>query len=134
MMNPNEIPSLSACLDRYIEDVEVVPGKVENADYRLFHTFSIDSEEVAGMTAQELFLLYLKPVIENYFAPALKKLGQVCTKALPLPGKGEAVIGFRCWQGKIPVNLYICRRPNPDRHQYILDAVVYPVGEEDGEA
>jgi len=124
-MNPSEIPSLSECLDRYLT-AEVVPGKVENGDHRVFYTFTLPSDEVAGMTAQELFMLYLQPVIENYIAPCINKLERVCTKAMPLPGEKDKVIGFRCWQGKIPVNIYIARRPNPDRHQYIVEAMVYP--------
>jgi hypothetical protein len=128
-MNANEMPSLSTYLDQHLT-VDVVPGRVENDDYRVQYTFSIPTDEVAGMTADELFLLYVAPILKNYFAPAINKLGVVCTKALPLPGKGEKVIGFRCWKGKIPVNIYIMRRHQPDRHQYILDAIVYPKGED----
>ena len=125
MLNPNEIPSLSNCLDRYLT-AEVVSGKVENGDYRAYYTFSLATDLVANMTADELFLLYLKPVIENYIAPAINKLGSVCCKAMPLPGEGEKVVGFRSWRGKIPVNLYVMRRMNPDRHMYVLEAMVYP--------
>ena len=134
-LNPSEIPSLSLCLDEGIEDVEIVPGKVKDDTYRIHYTFSVASDELSGMTAKEMFLLYLKPVIDNYFAPSISLHKKVCTKALPLPDAKSKVIGFRCWQGKIPVNIYIARRPNPDRHQFILDAIVYPMGDEDnGEA
>jgi len=134
-VNPNEIPSLSECLDRYLT-TEVVPGVVENGDYRVFHTFSIPTEEMAKMTADELFALYLHPVIKNYIAPCINKHERVCTKAMGLPPANSSVIGFRCWKGQIPVNVYIARRPDPDRHQFIIEAMVYPVGEgvDDGEA
>jgi len=124
-MNPNEIPSLSQLLDKHLT-AEVVPGVVEDDSYRAFHTFSIPSDDVAKMTASEVYELYLKPVIVNYIAPCINKLGRVCTRAMGLPSKDSKVIGFRCWKGKIPVNVYIARRPNPDRHQFIVEAMVYP--------
>jgi hypothetical protein len=128
-LNPNEIPSLSECLDRYLT-AEVVPGVVEDDSHRVYYTFSLTTDEVAKMTAQELFLLYFKPIIENYFAPAINKLGKVCVRAMSLPDEKSKVIGFRCWRGKIPVNVYIARRQNPDRHQFIIEAMVYPKGDE----
>lgn len=133
MISPNEIPSLSAYLDTKLE-VEVVSGKVEGMEGRLFCTFSIASEELAGMTADELFLLYLKPLMDG-LATEVNKMGpNVCTKARPLPGKGEKVVGFRCWKGKIPVNIYIARRMGPDRHQFIVELHVQTKGDDDGEA
>lgn len=129
-VNPNDIPSLSECLDRYLT-AEVVPGVVKDDKYRAFYTFSLPTDEVAKMTADELFMLYLKPVIEKYIAPAINSLGRVCTKAMSLPDAKSKVIGFRCWRGKIPVNVYIARRPDPDRHQFIIEAMVYPVSEDD---
>lgn len=130
----DQIPSLSLLLDQYLE-AEVVPGVVESDDYRLVYTFTLPSDVVANMTAEEVYLLYFKPVIIYYFAPAINKLGRVCTRALSLPDAKSKVIGFRCWGGQIPVNVYVARRPSPDRHQFIVDAIVYPVSENDnGEA
>jgi hypothetical protein len=137
-LNPSEIPSLSTCLDQSIEDVEMAPGRVLDDTYRLSYTFSVPTDEVGKMTAKEIFLLYLKPVVDNYFGPAILNLydkhGPLCTKALPLPDAKSRVIGFRCWQGKVPVNIYIARRPDPDRHQFILDTIVYPAKESRNEA
>jgi hypothetical protein len=134
-MIADQIPSLSLLLDENLT-AEVVPGVVETDEYRLVYTFSLPSDEVAAMTAQEIYLLYFKPIIIGYFAPAINKLGRVCTRALSLPDARSKIIGFRCWKGKIPVNVYIARRQAPDRHQFILDAIVYPqpVENTDGEA
>jgi hypothetical protein len=87
------------------------------------------------MTADEIFLLYLKPLTEaigdaivNYAEGC-----QLCTKARKLPGKGSKVVGFRCFKGMVPVNVYVARRPDPDRHQFIVDTHVQKVRPNDDE-
>ena len=128
-----EIPSLSTELDKHLK-CEVVPGVVDTMDNRYYVTFSIHSEEYGKMTADELWLLYFKPIVKA-LADKINALGHpVCTRALNLPGEGEPVAGFRCWKGRVPVNVYVMRRRDPDRHQFIVDVIVKPVEVTDGEA
>ncbi len=131
-MNLSELPSLSEHLDKHIPDVEVLPGKVEGQADHLYASFTLPSDEVAKMTGTELWLLYLKKVIEE-MADRIKLMKRVCCRAIPLPPKGSKIIGFRCWKGRIPVNIYVMRRDNPDRHTYMIDLHVMRVeGEGDG--
>jgi len=132
-MNLSEIPSLSEYLDTLIPDVEVVAGKVEGQDGHLYASFSLPSEEVAGMTATELWLLYLKKLVAE-LANRIKPMERVCCRAIPLPGADSNVIGFRCWTGRIPVNIYVMRRSEPDRHQYIIDLHIMKVEDEENPA
>lgn len=131
-MNLSQLPSLSAYLDKNIPDVEVVSGKVKGQEGHLHATFSLPSEEVAGMTGDELYLLYLKPLMDQ-FAEKIRPMGKVCCRAIPLPPSKSKVVGFRCWKGRIPVNIYVARRSDPDRHQYIIDLHVMKVEDTDGE-
>lgn len=125
------IPSLSKYLDTKLT-VEVVPGKVTNEDGHIFSNFSLPIDVVKKLAPEELFKGYLAPLLCE-MAGRINKMGKVCTRAIPLPGEGTKVIGFRCWQGRIPVNLYILRRPDPDRQQMIIDLHVQKVEADDGE-
>ncbi|MHC4302550.1 MAG: hypothetical protein ACYS7Y_35265 [Planctomycetota bacterium] len=126
MFNPTEIPSLAAVLDTVLADIEIVPGKVTELEGRFFANFSILSGELAKLTADEVFLTYLKPAIEEIGQRIVEYAdgAPLRTRALPLPGEGEKVVGFRCYKGRVPVNVYIMRRPTPDRHQFIIDTIV----------
>jgi hypothetical protein len=131
MFNPTQIPSLAPILDKVLADAGVVvaAGKVSTDNThpgRIFANFTLLSREVAKLTADELYLLYLKPAVEEIGAKIIKFAdGQpICTRALSLPPEGNEVVGFRNWQGSVPVNIYIARRPTPDRHQFIIDTVV----------
>jgi len=130
-----EMPSLSTCLDKYLE-CEVVPGVVDTVDYRYFADFSIHSEDYAKMTADEIFLGYFQPALKEIASRINALDAPVCTRAMNLPGAGEPVAGFRCWKGRIPVNVYIMRLQGPDRHRFMIDTIVKPMPEEvsDGEA
>jgi len=126
MFNPTEIPSLSKVLDTQIPDVEVVPGKVTSLEGNFFLTFSIASDDLKRLTGREVFNLYLKPAAEA-LGKAVAKYADgdpICTKAHSLPEKGSKILGFRCFKGKIPVNVYIARRMNPDRHQFVIECLV----------
>lgn len=125
------MPSLSAYLDDKLT-VEVVPGKVTDEDGHIFANFSLPIDMVKGMAAEELFKGYIAPLLCE-MAGRINKLGTVCTRAIPLPGEGSKVVGFRCWRGRIPVNLYILRRPDPERQQYIIDLHVQKVEADNGE-
>jgi hypothetical protein len=129
-MTLSEIPSLSEYLDKCVPDVEVVAGKVEGQEGHLFATFTLPSAEVAGMTGDELYLLYFKPLVDE-LAVKIQAMGRVCCRAIPLPGKGAKMVGFRCWKGRIPVNVYVMRRSEPDRHQYLIDLHVMKVEDDD---
>jgi hypothetical protein len=125
------MPSLSKYLDAKLT-VEVVPGKVTDEDGHIFANFSLPIDMVKKLAAEELFKGYIVPLLCE-MADRINKLGKVCTRAIPLPGEGIKVIGFRCWQGRIPVNLYILRRPDPDRQQMIIDLHVQKVEADNGE-
>jgi hypothetical protein len=135
MFNTTDVPSLAPIIDAKLKEaeIEVVPGKVTDEAGHFFGTISIPTDDFGKMTADEIFLLYLKPLttaigdaIVNYAAGY-----PVCTKARKLPGKKDKVIGFRCFQGKVPVNVYIMRRSSPDRHQIIVDTHVQQVRPDD---
>ena len=125
---PTEIPSLAPLIDKKLEEagIEVVPGKITDQSGRFFGNFSIPSDEFANMTSDEIFLLYLKPLTEKIGDRIVEYAGDwpIATKAHKLPGKKEKAIGFRCFKGRIPVNVYVVRRPNPDRHQIIVETHV----------
>lgn len=129
-MQFSEMPSLSSYLDTKLT-VEVVPGKVTTQDHHLFANFSMASEEVRNMPPGDLFMDYFKPLLDE-LAKKINVLGTVCTKALSLPDKESKVIGVRCWKGRVPVNLYIARRPDPDRHQFLIDLHVQKVETDNG--
>jgi hypothetical protein len=131
MFNPTQIPSLAPVLDKVLADAEVkiVSGKVSTEEKhpgRIFANFTLPSREVAKLTADELYLMYLKPAVEEIGNKIVKYAdGQpICTRALSLPPEGSEVVGFRNWKGGVPVNIYIARRPTPDRHQFIIDTIV----------
>ena len=92
----------------------------------------LTADMLAAMTADELFLGYLKPVVEKIGDRIAEYADghDVHTKALPLPPKGHASIGWRCFQGRVPVNVYVLRRMEPDRHQFIVDTVVQKESED----
>lgn len=135
--NPSEIPSLASVLDKKLReaDIEIVPGKVTDEAGHFFGNFTLPTDEVAKMTADEIFLLYLKPLTDAIGDAIIHYASgyPLCTKARKLPDKGSKVIGFRCFKGVVPVNVYVCRRPGPDRHQFIVDTHVQQVrpGESD---
>ena len=131
MFNPTEIPSLAPILDKVLADAGVVvtAGKVSTDELhagRIFSNFTLMSGDVASLTADELFLLYLKPAVETIGARIVEYADgrPLCTRALSLPPAGQEVTGFRCWKGRVPVNIYIARRPTPDRHQFLIDTIV----------
>jgi len=126
MFNQTEIPSLAIPLDAQLGKLETVPGKVSDPAGRLFGNFSMASDHLASLTSDELYLLFLKPAAEA-LGRAVKNYAdgrQLMVKALPLPGKDTGVIGWRCFQGRVPVNIYILRRKDPDRHQFIMEVHV----------
>jgi hypothetical protein len=132
MFNPTEIPSLAPLVEAKLTEagIEVVPGKVTDFESgRIYCTFSVSSGELPGMTASELYLLYLKPVVEAMGDRAVEYADgcDLCTRALPLPGADSKVVGWRCFKGSIPVNIYIARRVEPDRHQFIIEFLVQKV-------
>lgn len=131
MFNPTDIPSLAPLIDKKLKeaDIEVVPGRVTDEAGHFFATVSIPTEEFAKMTADEIFLLYLKPLTEAV-GDAIVHYAcgwPICTKARRLPGKKDKIIGFRCFKGRVPVNVYVARRNDPDRHQLIVDTHVQQV-------
>jgi hypothetical protein len=126
------MPSLSAYLDDKLIGVEVVPGKVTDEDGHIFANFSLPIDMVKKLAPEELFKGYIAPLLCE-MAGRINKMGKVCTRAIPLPDKDSKVIGFRCWRGRIPVNLYIMRRPDPDRQQMIIDLHVQKVEADNGE-
>ena len=129
MFNPTEIPSLSPILDKVIEEVKVVPGIVDKLEGHFYLTFSIPTDDLGKMTGKEVFLLYLKPAVEAMGKAIVEYAGAspVCTKAIHLPPKGSPVIGWRCFKGRVPVNVYVARRMEPDRHQFIVESIVQKV-------
>ena len=129
-MTLSELPSLSEHLDTLIPDVKVVAGKVKGQDGHLYASFTLPSDEVSQMTGEELWLLYLKPLVAE-ISERIKEMGTVCCRAIPLPTKKSKVVGFRCWKGRIPVNVYVLRRSDPDRHQYLIDLHVMKVEDEE---
>jgi hypothetical protein len=128
MFNPTDVPSLAPLIEAKLAEanIEIVPGKITDEAGHFFGTVSIPTDDFGKMTADEIFLLYLKPLTEAcgdaivHYAAGYP----LATKARKLPGKKDKVIGFRCFKGKVPVNVYICRRPDPDRHQIIVDTHV----------
>ncbi|MHC4121284.1 MAG: hypothetical protein ACYSWO_27735 [Planctomycetota bacterium] len=139
MFNQSQIPSLARVLDAKLQEanIDIVPGKVTDVKTgRFIANFTLLSSEVAKLTADETFLLYLKPAVEEIGAQIIAYADNtpLYTRALPLPGKDNPVIGWRCFQGGVPVNIYIARRPTPDRHQFLIEALVQKVEAEDGEA
>ncbi|RLB67980.1 MAG: hypothetical protein DRH04_07300 [Deltaproteobacteria bacterium] len=129
MFNPTEVPSLAEVMDKKLKNIEVVPGKVTSEDGRFYGSFSIASEELSKLTAREVFLLYLKPLTEAIGGAIIEYAdgSPICTKARPLPDEESKVVGFRCLKGKVPVNVYIARRMDPDRHQFIVESHVQKV-------
>lgn len=128
MFRPTEIPSLSPIIDEKLDEagIEVVPGKITDETGHFFGTFSISTEDFGKLTASEVYLLYLKPLTKS-LGDAIVNYASgypIATKARKLPGKKDKVIGFRCFKGKIPVNVYVARRMDPDRHQIIVDTHV----------
>jgi len=140
MFNPTEVPSLAQVLTKTLKEegiTKVVSGKVTDPHGQIFANFTIPSREMAKMTADEVFLQYLKPATEEIG----RRIAQyadgkpICTAMAKLPPEGQPVVGWRCINGLIPVNVYVARRPTPDRHQVIIETRVTRVEEsEDGEA
>jgi hypothetical protein len=132
----SEVPSLAPIVTKAIDEagISIVPGKVTDPQGQIFVNFSLPSDEVAKMTASDLFLDFLKPATESAARRIIAYSGgcDLCTAAAKLPPKGSPVVGFRCIKGLIPVNIYIARRPNPDRHQFIIETRVTRVEKEDG--
>jgi len=131
MFNPTEVPSLATVLNKKLNEaeIEIVPGRVTSEEGHFFGNFTISTEELSKLTAKEVFLLYLKPLTKAIGDSIIKYAdgNPICTKAHKLPGKGVKVIGFRCFKGMVPVNVYIARRPTPDRHQFIVETHVQKV-------
>jgi hypothetical protein len=129
--NTTSIPSLAPIVDTAIEEagIQIVPGRVTDQDGQIFANFTIASSDMAKMTADEMHLLYLKPATEEIAKRIVAYADgcNLCTAAPKLPPKGSPMIGFRCMGGKIPVNVYIGRRPAPDRHQIIIETRVTKV-------
>lgn len=120
-----EIPSLSRLLDTHLE-VEVVPGPVTSTDDLINVTISIPTEDFIKMTGDEIETLYLRPMIKAA-ADKINTLGNIKVDTIPVP---EKEVAFQCNNGRIPVLLRIVRRPNPDRHQILIHALVQPENEE----
>jgi hypothetical protein len=137
MFNPTDVPSLAPIIDKALDEasIEVVPGRVTDEAGHFFGTVSIPTDDFGKLTADEIFLLYLKPLTAAIGGAMVQYAAgyPICTKARKLPGKKDKVIGFRCFKGKVPVNVYILRRPDPDRHQIIVDTHVQQVRPDDDE-
>lgn len=131
MFNPTEIPSLAAVLDKKLKkaNIKIEAGRITSLEGRFFANFSLPSVALASMSADEVFLNYLKPAVEEIGKRIIEYAdgNPICTKALDLPGGDSPVVGFRCFKGMVPVNVYIARRVNPDRHQFIIDTIVQKV-------
>jgi hypothetical protein len=140
MFNPSEVPSLAQVLTKVLNEegiTEVVPGKVNDPEGQIFANFTIMSSDMAKMTADEIFLGYLKPATEEIGRRIAEYADgkPICTSMAKLPPEGSRVVGWRCINGLVPVNVYVARRPTPDRHQVIIETRVTRVEEnEDGEA
>jgi hypothetical protein len=128
MFNLTEIPSLARVLDKELKaaGVELTAGLVTDPFGHIFVDFSLASEDVKTLTADELFLLHLKPATEALAATIIAYADEapISTKALKLPPKGSKVIGWRCLNGVVPVNVYIMRLSGPDRHRFLIDTWV----------
>jgi len=121
-MQFRNVPSLSRLLDTTLE-VDVVDGPVTTMDYMQSLTVSIPTEDFIKLTGDEVENLYLRPMIRA-IGKAINDMGNVKTTYLPIP---ENEIAFRCMKGKIPVLMRVVRRPDPDRHQILIHALVEPV-------
>ena len=132
----SEVPSLAPIVTEAIDEagISIVSGKVTDMHGQIFANFTLPSDEVAAMTASGLFLDFLKPATEEVARKIIKYADghDLCVAAAPLPPTGSPVVGFRCLSGKIPVNIYIVRWDNPDRHQFIIEARVTREEKEDG--
>jgi hypothetical protein len=132
----SEVPSLSPIIAMAIAEAEIsiVPGKVTDMHGQIFANFSLPSDELAVMTASDLFLDFLKPATEEVARKVIEYADgcDLCVAAAPLPPAGNPVIGFRCVGSTVPVNIYVARRDAPDRHQFIIEARVTRVEKEDG--
>lgn len=129
-MQFREIPSLSRLMDIHLE-VEKVDGPVTSLDDMQSITISIPTEDIVKMTGDEVESLYLRPMVKA-LAEKINTMGNVRAAELPMP-KDKAEIVFSCTNGRIPVMLRIVRRTNPDRHQFLMHALVQPENK-DGEA
>jgi hypothetical protein len=132
----SEIPSLAPIITKAISEagIAIVPGKVTDMHGQIFANFSLPSDDLVAMTASDLFLDFLKPATEEVAQNIIKYADgcDLCVAAAPLPPSGHPLIGFRCLRGTVPVNIYIARRDNPDRHQFIIETRVTRVEKEDG--
>lgn len=132
----SEVPSLAPIVTKAIvaADISIVPGQVTDMHGQIFANFTLPSDELAAMTAADLFLDFLKPATEEVAKKIIEYADDcdLCVAAAPLPPAGNPIIGFRCLGGTIPVNIYIARRDSPDRHQFIIETRVTRVEKEDG--
>jgi hypothetical protein len=114
--------------------IAIVPGKVTDMHGQIFANFTLPSDDLAAMTASDLFLDFLKPATEEVARRIIKYAGDcdLCVAAAPLPPAGNPVIGFRCVGSTVPVNIYVARRDAPNRHQFIIEVRVTRVEKEDG--
>jgi len=120
----DNIPSLSRLLDIHLE-VDVVEGTPSTCEHMKSLTFSLPTDEYTKLSGGEMERLYFRPIMKA-IGEAINKLGPVRTAAIPLP-KDE--VAFQCTNGRIPVLLRVVRRSNPDRHQFLIHALVEPVCE-----
>ena len=121
-MQFREISSLSRLMDRYL-DYKVRPGKPTTFDHMQSVTVSIPAEDYEKLLGDEIETLYLKPMVKA-LGEKINSFGPVRAAELPIP-KGE--MAWSCTNGRIPVLLRIVRRPDPDRYQIIIHALVEPV-------
>ena len=125
-----EVPSLSRLLDVHLT-VEVVEGTPTNIDNLQSVTVSFPSEDIAQMTGDEIETLYLRPMVEA-LAKKINTLGNVCCAEIPLSKLPKSEVAFSCTNGKIPVLLRVVRRTKPDRHQFLIHALVQPENNDNG--
>jgi hypothetical protein len=121
-MKFREVPSLSRLLDKDLE-VNVVEGDLTTIDHMQSCTISIPTDDFRMIAPDTFELLYLRPMVKA-LAEKINTLGDVKIGTLPIPKKEMA---WQCTNGRIPVLLRIVRRPNPDRHQVLLHALVEPM-------
>jgi hypothetical protein len=108
-------------LDKDLE-VKVVEGDLTTMNHMQSCTISIPTDDFRMLASDTFELLYLRPMVKA-LAEKINTLGDVKIGTLPIPKKEMA---WQCTKGRIPVLLRIVRRPNPDRHQVLIHALVEP--------
>jgi len=120
----DNVPSLSRLLNIHL-NVEVIEGVPSTHKHMKSLTFSLPTAEYTKLSGGEMERLYFRPAMKA-IGEAINEMGPVRTAEIPLP-KDE--VAFQCTNGRIPVLLRVVRRSSPDRHQFLIHALVEPVCE-----